>query len=338
MCRPVNSLGPLEDASTGAVRYYSLARFAFLEALRLWGVGQGQRVLLPSFICRDLLAPVALLGATPCWYDVGPALAPMEPPEAWPEASVVLAANYFGFPQELAPFIAYAERTGARVLEDNAHGYLSRDRRGRWLGTRAPFGLLSFRKTLRVPDGAALLCNDPDLAKVVPAQIPSNGEGIQSAQSIKTRLRRIPLIGSALLRMATTVVRMRRMQKTGSAVPLLDPLSESNIPFSPNPWSGLLSAISQTDGQAEIARRRALYVECAQQGERYRVDPVFPSLPELCAPYGYPFRGGVSGISAMQRVADRMRFDLVTWPDLPEAVWQTAPAHYRNVHLINFLW
>lgn len=334
----MNRLGPLEDASPGAVRYYSLARFAFLEALRLWGVGRGQRVLLPSFICRDMLAPVSLLGATPCWYDVSPTLEPVEPPEAWPEASVVLAVNYFGFPQDLAPFIAYAERTGARVLEDNAHGYLSRDRRGRWLGTRAPLGLLSLRKTLRVPDGAALLCNDPDLAKAVPAQIPSNGEGIQSAQSIKTMLRRIPLIGSALLRMATTAVRMRRRQKTGSAFPLPDPLSESNIPFSPNPWSGLRSAIGQTDGQAEIARRRAVYVECAREGERYSVDPVFPSLPELCAPYGYPFRGGASGVSAMQRVADRMGFDLVIWPDLPESVRQVAPAHYLNVHLINFLW
>lgn len=338
ICGPVNSLRPLEITGDHVVRYYSLGRFALLDALRLWGVGRGQRVLLPSFICRDLLAPVSRLGATPCWYDVGPTLVPAEPPELWPEAAVVLAINYFGFAQDLAPFAAYAQRTGARIIEDNAHGYLSRDAQGHWLGTRAPLGLFSLRKTIRIQDGAALVVNEPALVRGLPGQLPFDGDGLYQAQAVKARIRHVPLIGSRLLRIATLLTRAIRQRKTGSAIPLPDPLSETQIPFSPNPWAGLVAALTHFDSGSEVARRRDAYSQCALEGAHCGVAPVFTGLPDFCAPYGYPFRSNLTGRLAMQHLADRLGFDLMTWPDLPGAVRGKAPEYYHNVHLINFLW
>lgn len=331
-------LFPTHSAGTEPVRYYSLARYALLDALRLLGVGQGRRVLVPSFICRDLLAPIAMLGATPCWYEVTSGLTAAGSPDTWPEADVVLAVNYFGFAQELAPFIAYSNRTGARIIEDNAHGYLSRDAKGRWLGTRAPLGLFSLRKTVRIPDGAALLVNDDALLTGLPAQLPFDGSGVNPAQAMKANMRHIPLIGSGVLRIATVLARAVRKRKTGSATPFSDPLSETQIPSSPNPWAGLVTALTHFDSGSEIARRRDAYSQCALEGQRCGVAPVFNMLPDHCAPYGYPFRGDSSGHAAMQRVADRMGFDLVTWPDLPGAVEKRAPGYYHNVRLINFLW
>lgn len=331
-------LFPTHSTENRTTRYYSLARYALLDALRLLGVGQGRRVLLPSFICRDLLAPITRLGAMPCWYEVTSGLTPAGSPDAWPEADAVLAVNYFGFAQELSPFVDYAARTGAGIVEDNAHGYLSRDANGRWLGTRAPLGLFSLRKTLRIPDGAALLVNDDALLIGLPEQLPFDGTGVNQAQALKAHMRHIPLIGSGLLRIATILARALRKQKTGSAIPVSDPLSETQIPSSPNPWAGLVKALTDVDGDAEIARRREAYSQCALEGERCGVAPVFSVLPDYCAPYGYPFRSNLSGRSAMQRLADRMGFDLVTWPDLPGAVLKRSPEHYHNVHLINFLW
>jgi hypothetical protein len=334
----VASAGPLREARGGAVRYYSLARYALLDALRLLGVGHGHRVLLPSFLCRDVLAPITMLGATPCWYEVEPGLTPAPPPDTWPGAAAVLAINYFGFAQDMAPFIAYSHRTGANIIEDNAHGYLSRDAQGCWLGSRAPLGLFSLRKTIRIPDGAALLVNEAALVKGVPEQLRFDGNGLYQTQILKTRICHIPLIGAGLLRTATALARAIRKGKTGSAIPLADPLSESQIPATPNPWAGLLKAVAGRDGESEVARRREAYTHCAREGARRGVVPVFAALPDYCAPYGYPFRSDPTGRAAMQRVADRMGFDLVTWPDLPGAVENTAPAYYHNVHLINFLW
>lgn len=332
------SAGPLCEDIGVAVRYYSLARYALLDALQLLGVGQGHRVLLPSFLCRDLLAPITMLGATPCWYEVESGLRPAASPDTWPEAAAVLAINYFGFAQDLAPFAAYSQRTGARIIEDNAHGYLSRDAQGQWLGTRAPLGLFSLRKTIRIPDGAALLVNEAALVRGLPEQLPFDGDGLHQAQALKASMRHIPLIGSGLLRIATRLARAVRKRKTGSATPLSDPLSETQIPSSPNPWAGLVTALTHFNSGSEIARRRDAYSQCALEGQRCGVAPVFNTLPDHCAPYGYPFRGDSSGHAAMQRVADRMGFDLVTWPDLPGAVEKSAPGYYHNVHLINFLW
>jgi hypothetical protein len=329
--------GPINNKDTNCVRYYSLARYALLDALKLAGVDCGQRVLLPSFICRDLLAPLAIIGASPVWYDIDQELLPLAIPDQWPEAEVVLAINYFGFPQDLAPFVMYSQRTGAKLIEDNAHGYLSRDISGNWLGNRAPFGLFSVRKTLRIPDGAALWVKDVTLESSLTPQLPFDGVGINPAQEFKSRLRDTPVIGGMLLRVATVLARSIREWRTGSKTPQPDPQSELGLPAPPNPWAALLPAMAETDVDMEIARRRAAYLECAQEGGRVGVTPVFPALPENCAPYGYPFRGDEPGSAAMQRVADRLGFDLIKWPDLPTKIVEHAPLYYRNVWVVSFI-
>ena len=58
-------------------RYFSLGRFAMRDALRYAEVKPGDIVLLPSFICRDLLSAVAELGAKTHFYNVDQALRPI---------------------------------------------------------------------------------------------------------------------------------------------------------------------------------------------------------------------------------------------------------------------
>lgn len=322
----------------GQVRYYSLARHALMEALRLAGVRPGSRVLLPEYLCRDLLAPLHLLGALPCWYALASDLAPAAPPADWPVADVVLAVNYFGFSQDLAPFQAYAEWTGAIVIEDNAHGYLSRDQAGRWLGCRSGLGVFSLRKTLRIPDGGALWLGDAFAARELPAQVPFDGAGVNPAQLTKARLRGLPVVGELAFRLSTALARALRKWRTGSDVPAADPVSEQTLPASAHPWVGLLPALAGCAAQAEIERRRAAYVRCAEVGEQVGAVPVFAALPLHCAPYAYAFRGDAAALAGMRRHAAHHGFDLVSWPDLPTEIVGQAPAHYRNVFLVNFLW
>ncbi|WP_319245373.1 DegT/DnrJ/EryC1/StrS family aminotransferase [uncultured Propionivibrio sp.] len=322
----------------GQVRYYSLARYALIEALRLAGVQPGSRVLLPEYLCRDLLAPLHQLEAVPCWYAVAPDLAPAMPVEDWPAADVVLAVNYFGFPQNLAPFQAYAERTGAVVIEDNAHGYLSRDQAGQWLGCRTGLGVFSLRKTLRIPDGGALWVGPAYTTSKLPTQKPFNGPGVNLAQLTKARLRGLPLVGESAYRLSTLMARTLRKWRTGSNVPAADPASEQNLPASANPWAGLLASLVGCAAPAEIERRRTAYVRCATVGEQVGAVPVFTALPPYCAPYSYAFRGDAVALAGMRRHAANHGFDLVSWPDLPTEIVGQAPVHYHNVFLVNFLW
>ena len=330
-------LGPFPLEADRGVRFYSLARHALLQALKMSAITAGQRVLMPAFLCRDLLAPLARV--TPAWYAVDQRLQPVDAPDQWPMAAAVLAMNYFGFPQDLAPFRAYAARTGAVLIEDNAHGYLSRDDDGNWLGLRAPYGVFSIRKTLRIPDGAALVVNDLQGQERLPPPLPFDGLGLNPAQRHKARMRRIPMLGNALLRTSTVLARQVRKFRTGSELPRPDPYSEFELPAGANPWSGLSDAFRSIDVDAEILRRRQAYEACAAlAASAVGVDPIFKELPAHCAPYGFPFRSDPAGRQAMQGFADRHGFDLVTWPDLPGAIVEHAPEHYRNVLMVNFLW
>ena len=323
----------------GQIRYYSLARHALIEALRLVGVGPGSKVLMPEYICRDLLATLHLLGATPCWYAVAPDMEPAEAPAEWPVADIVIAVNYFGFPQNLEPFKTYAQLRAAVVIEDNAHGYLSRDQNGNWLGCRTGLGVFSLRKTLRIPDGGALWISPEFAEHKLPLQIAFNGSGVNSAQLIKARLRRIPLLGESAYRLSIATARKLRKIRTGSTNPLPDPASEKLIPVPANPWKSLLKDISENIRSFhEIERRRVAYKNCALVGEDVGAVPVFPELTEHCVPYAYAFRGNKEAMLRMQSYAAHQGYDFVSWPDVPNEIARRAPPHYLNVFLINFLW
>ncbi len=330
--------GHPEFIGAGHVRYYSLARHALIEAFRLIGIRPGTRVLLPGYLCRDLLAPLHILGATPCWYDVKPDLTPEKPPEEWPSADAVLAVNYFGFPQALEPFLAYAERTGATIVEDNAHGYMSRDQDGQWLGCRTGLGVFSLRKTLRIPDGAALWAGNKYTSHELPTQCEFNGTGVNRAQIIKAQFRDLPLIGEFAYRFATGLARELRKIRTGSEVPANDPKSENELSTPPNPWPGLLTSIAGCNVMVEVKRRRTAYENCIKAAKKVGAVPVFDKLPQYCVPYAFAFRGGAAAAEAMRRYAKRCGFDFVCWPDLPSEIAAKAPVHYRNVFLVNFLW
>mgnify|MGYP003896109965 FL=1 len=83
----------------------------------------------------------------------------------------MLAVNYFGFAQDLSPFREYCSTTGATLIEDNAHGFLSKDSAGNLLGTRADLGITSIRKTFRLVNGAALYVSSEELSDLVPNQL-----------------------------------------------------------------------------------------------------------------------------------------------------------------------
>lgn len=320
------------------IRYYSLARHALLSALQISGVSKGYRVLLPSFICRDLLAPIAIVGATPVWYEVDERLLPCEQSEVWPEAEFVLMVNYFGFPQDLQPFLKYVARTNAILIEDNAHGFLSRDDDGNFLGSRGNYSIFSIRKTLRIPDGAALVVNDLKKTSNIQNQLPFNGVGLHSAQTIKRLLRRLPIVGKYILNIFNYLIRQIRKLKTGSKFPLPNPNSEFEITESANPWKGLLDSLGDCNVNSEILRRRARYFECESLAKAAGIEPIFPFLPTNCVPYGFPFHSDLVNMKVMQDYADAHGFDLVRWPDLPDAISKDAPLHYRKVSLVNFLW
>jgi len=321
-----------------AVRYFSLGRHALVAGLKALGIGDGQYVLLPEYICRDLLAAVHAVGARVAFYPVNRDLCPAIPQETWPAAAAVLAVDYFGFPQPLEPFRAYCARTGAALIEDNAHGFLSRDESGKWLGLRGDIGIFSLRKTFLLPNGAALIVRRDEAIKRLDPQCAFSGTGRVAALGAKRMLRRLPVIGPFAAGGATRLARGLRQMRTGHAIapPALD--AELQIPDAPEPYDALLHDLERCDFAAETVRRRTLYLEFASLLGEWEIEPVFASLPANTCPYGFPFRADETRALKVRNFAERRGLDAIRWPDLPDAVAPDAPEHYRHTWLVNFLW
>ncbi len=330
---------PLDAAP--ALRYFSLARHALVAGLKALGVGSGARVLLPEYICRDVLAALHAAGAVPVYYPVDARLAPALPSDEWPVAAAVLMVNYFGFAQQAAPFEQYRARTGAWLIEDNAHGFLSRDVSGRWLGRRGDAGIFSLRKTFWLDNGAALTLES------VPAALPPQLDETDTPGAGKIRLRRalhtlpagraIAALAARTLRVVRKAASARRVS-SGAVLGAVDE-SEAVIPSSAPPFRGFARMLAAQDFAAEASRRRALYLKLEPRARALGMLPVFDALPDETVPYGLPVY--CDDASALARLAAAEHLDSIQWPDLPAAVAAQAPshatAHYRRLHLINFL-
>ncbi len=316
-----------------SVRFYGYARRALTEALKLCGA-PGGRVLLPAFICRDVLSSVAEAGAEPAFYSVRPDLSPDEDNARWPDAKAILAVDYFGFPQDLAPFRDYSRRTGASVIEDAAHALFSHDAAGKLLGTRAPLGILSLRKSLPLPNGGALLANDAALAARLPAQLP-----FEPAPSRRPALKAaarpfLGLLGARAAHAGLTALRSVRGDGSGHVGP--DPDSERVPPEPASPCLELERPLVCADPAIEASRRRALWILCDGLARRAGLSPVFPSVPEGVVPYAYAFR--TKDLPAARALFAAEGLTTLPWPDLPGAIEPSAPEHYRNAGLVHFLW
>lgn len=326
-----------DDADAATTRYFSLGRHALTAGLSALGIGRGDVVLLPAYICRDLLASVRAVEAEPSFYPVERSLTPGSLPAA-PRAKAVIAVNYFGFAQRLAPFRAYCAEHGAALIEDNAHGFLSRDEQGNLLGCRGDLGIVSLRKTFAFPDGAALLLNRKEWIDRLPEPMSCRNDPLSSSYVIKRASRRIQSsTGLPMRRLGEQVARALRRIRTGHPFPTSHPESEFQIPGPAAIHCETRRMLAQIRPPEEGERRRTLYREVQNELRHLDIEPLFGDLPPHAVPYGYPFRAGASTAAAAARVALRRGLDCSRWPDLPTAIEPVAPDFYRNVYWVNFL-
>ena len=153
----------LEERSGSRCEYYSAGKQALRDGLDILSantVKTASNVVLPAYVPSALLEPIKDAGYEPRLYRITEALRPdLTDVEAQldGETLAVLSVNYFGFPQpDHGALIGHAADRDIPLIEDNAHSALSMTREGTLLGTRGDIGFTSFRKTIPVPNGAAL--------------------------------------------------------------------------------------------------------------------------------------------------------------------------------------
>jgi dTDP-4-amino-4,6-dideoxygalactose transaminase len=135
---------------------YGLATSSGTAALHLallaLEVGEGDEVLLPSYVCSAVLNAVYYTGATPVLCDVDLETGNLDPGDALarrsPRTKAAVVVHLFGHPAELG----WVEEIGVPVIEDCAHALGARWR-DRPVGSFGAIAVFSFYATKVISTG-----------------------------------------------------------------------------------------------------------------------------------------------------------------------------------------
>lgn len=305
------------------ISYFSLGRHALLEGLKLKGIVKGCSILVPNFICKDLLQPINELGLEIKWLNIGNDCVPADPCEFWPIADAVLMVNYFGFPQDLEQYKKYSNTTGALLIEDCAHGFLSRDQHGRALGTRGDIAIASLRKVMPLCDGAILIAE----------QKVSQVENL-SGQPFNPRIKlRVKMKNYNKFLFQLGINSFRLLKKLSSN----DAIAEDKIPHHKEPYREIYSDLERFNLSENLLSRRITYSNFINLSKALHIEPIYKELPHLVSPYGFAFRSSsFISLIIIWLYAMSKGYDFFTWPDLPTEVKENNK-EIEPVYFVNFL-
>lgn len=147
--------------------FYASGRAALFHIVKSLNLPEESVILLPSYNCGVEVEAVLRAGCKVDFFRVKNNLLIDTDHLAGKisaRTKAIVAAHYFGFPQDVAVLKELCAGRDLVLIEDCAHALYSRYGNGRWLGTEGDFGLFSMRKTVSMPNGGAALVNRKDLA------------------------------------------------------------------------------------------------------------------------------------------------------------------------------
>ncbi len=162
---------PLDQAGVELTFSGTVAVYQAFRALQL---RLGSVVLCPSYNCGHEIEPLERLGLQVRCYRVTRELeADLDDIERRMDSSVkaLLVTHFFGFEQKLQELRALCDRRGVYLIEDCAHALLSRGNVSE-LGRVGDAAIFSMRKSLPLPNGGAVLFNNPSLALAEQLKVP----------------------------------------------------------------------------------------------------------------------------------------------------------------------
>ena len=138
--------------------YTTSGRAALLAALRQLALPAGSQVLVPTYHCPTMVAPILRAGLTPAFYPIDadglPSLDGISHAQA-AGARAMFVAHYFGLPKSLHKVQSWCRERGMALVEDCAHSYfgLAGDRPvGQW----GDYATASLSKFFPVSEGGLL--------------------------------------------------------------------------------------------------------------------------------------------------------------------------------------
>ncbi len=216
------------------------------------------RILVPSYHCPSLVAPLLWAECDILFYDISESFTPVESDflAQAKSADAVLLVRYFGFDCQANKFARLAREAGCYVIEDLAHAAYARQLYG-------DVGVTSLKKFYPVDDGSEIIYS-------------SQEERQKLGFEIARHSRKSPALR------VTRLLRSMASKFGASALPQhFDPLS---LDRSSTVWQ-----FSDINPEEAIQRRRSNYSAIAHALEESGLaEPIFKKLPEGAVPYVCP--------------------------------------------------
>jgi dTDP-4-amino-4,6-dideoxygalactose transaminase len=312
--------------------FYSYGRHALYNGLIISNLTENDTVLVPEYICRDLLSSINSLGIKIEFYPVDTRLRPILPQSSTAKALIVV--NYFGFPQDLKEIKDFCKKNTIILIEDNAHGFLSKSEEGEILGTRGDLGIFSFRKTFPIYNGAGLILNSQF------TKLPKKFSEF-SNPSLKFKFRKIFLVLPKfvlplIIKQITKIIRSIRFLKTGQYIQSSLDISENEMP-NITPPIDLLSQLQLFDENIEKIKRRTLYSFLKTELEPLGAKTIF-ELGKETVPYTYCFVADPKNIDQINNFLSSQNLEIFKWPEIPRKINKNAPDFYKNIWCVRFIW
>jgi hypothetical protein len=311
------------------VVFVSSGRAAIFLAMEALEIGCRDRILVPTYHCPTMIAPVERLGATPVFYPINRTGAPdLEWLSAIDTSGVkaLLAVHFFGLPQAMAGVKQYCTTRGIALIEDCAHAFFGASE-STPVGAFGDLAIASLPKFFPVAEGGCLI-GPTHLLERVKVRSPSwlaELRAVLDPVELGASYGRLGVPGRAFDALASL---KRRLRGAGRKLVL-----SKDEPADPNQSEWLDETllrrrstaatrwIVRHTGQTRLIEgRRANYALWARllqgvSGAR----PLFAELPDAAAPYVFPLRVTdpetkyhafrASGIPVF-------RWDVV-WPNMP---------------------
>ena len=139
-------------------------------ALRAYGVGRGDQVILPTFTNIATCLAVVYEGATPIVIDSERRTWNMDVDQVerviTPQTKAIMPVHIYGHPVDMDPLMALADQHEFLVIEDAAEAH-GAEYKGKRVGALKDGGCFSFyaNKVITTGEGGMFLTNDSDVAE-----------------------------------------------------------------------------------------------------------------------------------------------------------------------------
>lgn len=324
-------------------------RAALYQALLQLGLPAGAAVLVPTYHCPTMVAPVVCAGLRPVFFalraDGLPDLDRISAAAADPPRAMIVA-HYFGLARSLKAVRDWCDQQRIALIEDCAHCYFGQSGE-RTVGHWGDFAIASLSKFFPVPEGGLLASAHRPLTPLAlePAKLRAEVKGwvdVLEFAAVHGRLRGLSGVLKPLFA-AKNERRAKVPELTDRAAPEGAPVSNSaedvltacdmgRIGQSPLVIARLLNGVLPR-GRVRVRRKEnfAAYANHFRHIDGARA--LFNDTKDIAAPYVFPL--WVDDAERVYRAARSLglpvfRWDRA-WPGTPVIAGDTGPQWSRHV-------